>query len=164
MRRQARFNTRHRRQRKPWIKSDRGEHTQASKVTVYKTDGTVEVRAAYTPEQLRELAHARPLTARERERVRRRDRDTCRYCGRIEGPFEVDHVVPRTLGGSNKMSNLVLACKECNGRKGQQIWTPRRLPTRLRRSAPKDDDLRPRHAPGAEALSKAGSASQEPPA
>lgn len=31
---------------------------------------------------------------------------------------EKDHVVPRARGGSNDLSNLVLACNKCNQRKG----------------------------------------------
>jgi HNH endonuclease len=33
-------------------------------------------------------------------------------------PFEVDHVIPRSRGGSNRISNLVLSCHDCNATKG----------------------------------------------
>ena len=45
---------------------------------------------------------------------------TCAYCGKQGVPFELDHQVPRSRGGSNRTSNLVLACHECNGAKGDQ--------------------------------------------
>ncbi len=35
-------------------------------------------------------------------------------------PFEIDHVLPRSRGGSDRVSNLVLSCHECNQRKGNQ--------------------------------------------
>ena len=44
----------------------------------------------------------------------------CAYCHRGEVPFELDHQVPRSRGGSNRVSNLVLACHNCNGAKGHQ--------------------------------------------
>ena len=35
-------------------------------------------------------------------------------------PFELDHQVPRSRGGSNRASNLVLSCHDCNVAKGNQ--------------------------------------------
>jgi 5-methylcytosine-specific restriction endonuclease McrA len=49
----------------------------------------------------------------------------CHYCGRamVRMPndrlsFTLDHVIPRSRGGSNHLSNLVGSCAECNGDKG----------------------------------------------
>ena len=44
----------------------------------------------------------------------------CAYCGAREVPLELEHIVPRSRGGSNRASNLTLACHACNQRKGQQ--------------------------------------------
>jgi 5-methylcytosine-specific restriction endonuclease McrA len=45
-----------------------------------------------------------------------RDGFTCKHCG--EPGKTLDHVVPRSEGGSNEASNLVTACGKCNyGRK-----------------------------------------------
>ena len=44
----------------------------------------------------------------------------CAYCGKRETPFEVDHIRPRSCGGSNRISNLALACHGCNRQKGNQ--------------------------------------------
>ena len=33
-----------------------------------------------------------------------------------------DHVIPRSKGGSNKRSNLVWACRDCNVTKGNKYW------------------------------------------
>jgi hypothetical protein len=44
----------------------------------------------------------------------------CAYCDAHEVPLELEHIVPRSRGGSNRASNLTLACHACNQRKGQQ--------------------------------------------
>jgi len=44
----------------------------------------------------------------------------CAYCGKSNLPFEIDHIRPRSRGGSNRVSNLVLACHACNQAKGSQ--------------------------------------------
>ncbi len=43
---------------------------------------------------------------------------TCAYCGRGETPFELDHIQPRSRGGSDRVSNLALSCHACNVAKG----------------------------------------------
>lgn len=42
----------------------------------------------------------------------------CAYCGAKGTPLEVEHINPRSRGGSNRVSNLTLACHDCNQRKG----------------------------------------------
>jgi 5-methylcytosine-specific restriction endonuclease McrA len=43
---------------------------------------------------------------------------TCAYCGAEHVPLEIDHMHPRSKGGSDRVSNLTLACHPCNQRKG----------------------------------------------
>ena len=51
----------------------------------------------------------------------------CYYCKQpLEENFHVDHVEPRCKGGKNEPSNYVLACPECNTRKGGR--TPDQVP------------------------------------
>lgn len=38
----------------------------------------------------------------------------CVYCGTVDGPFEVDHIVAIAVGGTNDRKNLIPACKACN--------------------------------------------------
>jgi len=38
----------------------------------------------------------------------------CAYCGVENVPLEVEHIHPRSRGGSNRPSNLTLACVPCN--------------------------------------------------
>ena len=42
----------------------------------------------------------------------------CAYCGVAGVPLQVEHIVPKARGGSNRFSNLTLACEDCNQRKG----------------------------------------------
>jgi 5-methylcytosine-specific restriction endonuclease McrA len=44
----------------------------------------------------------------------------CVYCGAMDVPLNIDHVHPRSQGGSDRVSNLVLACIPCNQAKGNQ--------------------------------------------
>ncbi|WP_081616243.1 RNA-guided endonuclease IscB [Verrucomicrobium sp. 3C] len=37
----------------------------------------------------------------------------CAYCGAKDVPLEVDHIHPKSRGGSDRVSNLTLACHEC---------------------------------------------------
>ena len=65
----------------------------------------------------------------ERFRILHRDRFTCRYCAAMPGSefLEVDHLVPRSRGGSDHAENFVTACKTCNGRKSDSIVFPHDL-------------------------------------
>jgi 5-methylcytosine-specific restriction endonuclease McrA len=46
---------------------------------------------------------------------------TCIYCGTKEGPFNLDHFHPKSKGGSDRVSNLVLSCVKCNQKKDNQL-------------------------------------------
>ncbi|MEU0198601.1 MULTISPECIES: RNA-guided endonuclease IscB [unclassified Streptomyces] len=45
---------------------------------------------------------------------------SCAYCGVSAVPLNVEHVRPRSRGGSDRISNLVLACSPCNRAKGSK--------------------------------------------
>ncbi|NET91195.1 MAG: HNH endonuclease [Kamptonema sp. SIO1D9] len=44
----------------------------------------------------------------------------CAYCGEKDTKLEIEHIQPRSKGGSNRVSNLCLACTPCNQKKGNQ--------------------------------------------
>jgi 5-methylcytosine-specific restriction endonuclease McrA len=44
----------------------------------------------------------------------------CAYCKAKDVPLEIEHITPRSRGGSNRISNLTLACHDCNRAKGNQ--------------------------------------------
>jgi 5-methylcytosine-specific restriction endonuclease McrA len=76
----------------------------------------------------------RSIGARERvpkalaRRIAERDRHRCVYCGgagdETTGPdgatWHLDHVIPHIRGGPAEETNLVLACRRCNLRKGDR--------------------------------------------
>jgi 5-methylcytosine-specific restriction endonuclease McrA len=44
----------------------------------------------------------------------------CAYCGTTDMPLQVEHIVPKSRGGTNRVSNLAIACEACNTAKGTQ--------------------------------------------
>jgi 5-methylcytosine-specific restriction endonuclease McrA len=44
----------------------------------------------------------------------------CAYCDAQDVPLEIDHIHPRSKGGSDRVSNLTLACRPCNQRKANR--------------------------------------------
>jgi 5-methylcytosine-specific restriction endonuclease McrA len=44
----------------------------------------------------------------------------CAYCWAKNIPLQVEHIQPKAKGGSNRISNLCLACEKCNLKKGTQ--------------------------------------------
>ncbi|MEN8182588.1 MAG: HNH endonuclease [Myxococcota bacterium] len=71
-----------------------------------------------------------------------RDEFTCQYCGEQppRSELNLDHVVPRSLGGKSTWENVVCSCLDCNRRKGGR--TPPQARLRLRRKP-----LRPHWTP-----------------
>jgi hypothetical protein len=45
---------------------------------------------------------------------------TCAYCGKQHVPLQIDHIIPCAKGGTDRVSNLTLACEQCNRAKGAQ--------------------------------------------
>ena len=60
-----------------------------------------------------------------RRNIFERDDNCCQYCGRKfeRSELTLDHVVPRSRGGSSTWNNIVLACIRCNLRKGDRLLT-----------------------------------------
>ncbi len=71
-----------------------------------------------------------------------RDNFTCQYCNgrRPRSELNLDHVVPRALGGKSTWENVVCSCLACNRKKGGR--TPEQAGLRLRRIP-----VRPRWTP-----------------
>ncbi|MDP6461296.1 MAG: HNH endonuclease [Gemmatimonadota bacterium] len=82
-----------------------------------------------------------------------RDRSTCQYCGKHEDPetMTIDHILPRSRGGTSSWKNCVIACVHCNLKKRDRTpreagmllartpvlptWSPKLLMRRLPRLA-----------------------------
>lgn len=74
-----------------------------------------------------------PLTRRN---LFQRDGHRCQYCGSVSERLSIDHVLPRSRGGTDTWENVTTACLTCNVRKGNR--TPREAGMAL---------LRPPHRP-----------------
>jgi 5-methylcytosine-specific restriction endonuclease McrA len=70
-----------------------------------------------------------------RRNIFERDHFTCQYCERMppRSELSIDHVVPRSRGGTTTWTNVVLACTECNARKRDHL--------------PSESGMRPRRPP-----------------
>ena len=42
----------------------------------------------------------------------------CAYCGAENVPLQIEHIHPKAKGGTNRVSNLAMACGDCNDDKG----------------------------------------------
>lgn len=58
---------------------------------------------------------------RRKRALVRRDGYRCRKCGTTHGELTIDHVIPRSKGGSNRLENLQLLCATCNEWKADEV-------------------------------------------
>ena len=52
--------------------------------------------------------------------IYKRDNNSCQYCGSTRH-LTIDHVIPKSKGGSEEWTNLVVACSKCNTKKGDKL-------------------------------------------
>jgi 5-methylcytosine-specific restriction endonuclease McrA len=74
-------------------------------------------------QRLAQSAHKRTISRMRLKKFLRLD--LCSYCGihpaeTEQGQMTIDHVVPRSQGGENNMTNMTGSCQDCNGRKGSK--------------------------------------------
>ncbi|MDD5557197.1 MAG: HNH endonuclease [bacterium] len=64
-----------------------------------------------------------------RKNIYLRDGNTCQYCGRSLGErdLNLDHILPRRLGGTTTWTNVVCSCVPCNLRKGEKTLRAARM-------------------------------------
>lgn len=68
-----------------------------------------------------------------RRNLFKRDHSSCQYCGARPGSSEltIDHILPRSQGGTSSWENCALACVSCNARKANR--TPEQAGMKLRK-------------------------------
>lgn len=55
-----------------------------------------------------------------REYMLEKGKRKCAYCGATDTQLEIEHIMPKSKGGSNRVSNLTLSCTKCNQKKGNK--------------------------------------------
>jgi 5-methylcytosine-specific restriction endonuclease McrA len=66
------------------------------------------------------------IGTRTKSKVRKRAENTCEYCrlNQDDSPLaalHVEHIIPKSHGGTDDMDNLALACIDCNLHKGTNL-------------------------------------------
>jgi 5-methylcytosine-specific restriction endonuclease McrA len=74
-----------------------------------------------------------------RENVYARDKAKCQYCHlkitKTESTY--DHVIPKSQGGRTTWDNIVIACKDCNQKKGGRTPSQAKMGLKVRPVRPK---------------------------
>jgi 5-methylcytosine-specific restriction endonuclease McrA len=67
------------------------------------------------------MSNKNQVSKKTRFEVFKRDDFTCQYCGKTppEVILEVDHINPKSKGGTGDINNLITACFDCNRGKGK---------------------------------------------
>jgi 5-methylcytosine-specific restriction endonuclease McrA len=78
----------------------------------------------------------RARIALNRRAVFARDGHRCQYCG--AAAENIDHVIPRSRGGTHTWDNVVAACRPCNTRKEDRLLHETNLRLRRPPSLPRD--------------------------
>lgn len=72
--------------------------------------------------------------------VLKRDKYTCQYCGN-QKDLTIDHVIPKSRGGTTCWENVVAACQQCNHRKADKMLDEVKMPLKRVPSKPLLDVL-----------------------
>uniref|UniRef100_B8HKG9 HNH endonuclease n=1 Tax=Cyanothece sp. (strain PCC 7425 / ATCC 29141) TaxID=395961 RepID=B8HKG9_CYAP4 len=75
------------------------------------------------------------VPAVNRREVLRRDHHTCQYCGSTKH-LTLDHIIPRSKGGTHTWDNVVTACESCNLAKGDRLLHETGMVLRTKPKAP----------------------------
>lgn len=79
-------------------------------------------------------SNVQPIRSR-RERILNKTNGRCFYCGEVGAEMHLDHMKPKSRGGSNEDENLVAACAACNIQKRDKTVEEYRLYLSYKRKA-----------------------------
>ena len=65
-----------------------------------------------------------------RKNLLQRDNNSCQYCGYKGDKLSIDHVIPRSRGGTDSWENVTTACLSCNVTKGSRTPKEANMPLR----------------------------------
>src|SRR5579864_1923960 len=93
---------------------ENGHFLHAARIAIRVPSGIRLLEYRRIPHQTRALS---------RKNILLRDRNTCQYCGSALNAAELtlDHVIPRSRGGTSTWENLVACCHSCNRTKGNHM-------------------------------------------
>lgn len=82
---------------------------------------------------LKKYIHTHQVPKFNRYNVFLRDKFTCQYCGKRFSSNELtfDHIVPRVKNGKTEWTNIITACRHCNGKKGSKDAKGKYIPLSL---------------------------------
>jgi HNH endonuclease len=65
------------------------------------------------------------LTPQQKDFIKQRSGGCCEYClsqiAYSPDPFSIEHIIPRSKGGTNDLDNLAIACQGCNNFKYSHV-------------------------------------------
>ncbi|NBB80981.1 MAG: hypothetical protein GVY36_16305 [Verrucomicrobia bacterium] len=112
------------------IKREVEENREQAERASRQSDYEVKFDLLELKDQVKDLAHKkRKSLLKLRRQLYGEQEGKCAECGKdLEeaqheqgSPFELDHIVPFSLGGGNERSNMQLLCRECNNSKRAQF-------------------------------------------
>ena len=66
-----------------------------------------------------------PISSAKKRKVTQRANHRCEYCKCLKkyspGPFDIEHIIPISKGGTSDLDNLAYSCSGCNGAKYNKI-------------------------------------------
>tara|TARA_Y100001968_G_scaffold164390_1_gene150436 strand:+ start:1596 stop:2102 length:507 start_codon:yes stop_codon:yes gene_type:complete len=63
-----------------------------------------------------------------RKNIFQRDNNCCQYCGQRNKKLSIDHVLPRSRGGTDIWENVITSCLQCNVAKGNRTPEEAKMP------------------------------------
>jgi len=78
------------------------------------------------------------LTSRERAQLIDAVGNQCENPNcQIPYPLDIHHIIPKEKGGTNKLRNLIVLCKNCHGMAGKGVYSSARLKQWISRKSPR---------------------------
>jgi 5-methylcytosine-specific restriction endonuclease McrA len=100
------------------VLADKAEVVRETEAAFHSQHLTIAVPSVVRLRRFVRVPYHRRLAV-SRRAVMARDDGACQYCGRFAD--SIDHVVPRSRGGTHVWENVVAACRPCNLRKRDRL-------------------------------------------